>query len=88
MHSVLVNCEIDVINLPATILKATTLDHLADNVSEVAVLSVLGTLSMKGQAYLPTSKQLNSVTGVDIYRIINCVLMNKSKYIIRQISCI
>lgn len=46
---------------------ATALGSLADNVSEAAVLPVLGALGMKGQACLPISKQLDPVIGVDIH---------------------
>lgn len=46
---------------------ATALGSLADNVSEAAVLPVLGVLGMKGQACLPISKQLDPVIGVDIH---------------------
>ena len=46
---------------------ATALGSLADNVSEAAILPVLGALGMKGQACLPISKQLDPVIGVDIH---------------------
>lgn len=46
---------------------ATALGSLADNVSEAAILPVLGALGMKGQACLSISKQLDPVIGVDIH---------------------
>lgn len=46
---------------------ATALGSLGDNVSEAAILPVLGALGMKGQACLPISKQLDPVIGVDIH---------------------
>lgn len=56
------------INALDTVLKAATaLGSLADNVSEAAILPVLGALGMKGQACLPISKQLDPVIGVDIH---------------------
>lgn len=46
---------------------ATALGGLADNLSEAAMLPVLGALGMKGMACLPISKQLDPVIGVDIH---------------------